>query len=131
MLAQLAKKEDAFLKLVMGEDLYAAYLLTPTAARFVTLLAQLKDSAAKISPYADWTWYFWQRKNQTVSTGSGDKNITDSGMVSSVNVDNVCDVWNTMVDNLYIVWQWLDTNRASYTEWDGLFYFDYINSFGI
>ena len=131
VLALIAKKQPAFLKLVMGDDLYDAYILAPTEARFVSLLAELIDSTNKISPFADYVWTYWMKTRQVISTESGDKKTTGGGMESSFNLEKQCENWNNMVDACEIVYDWMVTNVADYPEWDQGFRSEKINPFDL
>jgi hypothetical protein len=133
----IARFEPVFLKDLLGDDLYDAYIagisVLPTpAARWTALRSQLLDSTNKISPIANFVYYHFQKNQQTQTTQSGDKKTNSPGMENSINSDKVCAAWNEMVKKCADIYDWLEENKATYPEWEGdLYTCDYINIFDI
>lgn len=130
-----ARYEKKFLRAVLGDDLYDAFIAgftgTP-AAKWTALANQLRDATAKTSPIANYVWYKWQQQNQQLSTATGDKTATELNLVRSSNYGKYVNVWNAMCEQLDDFYEWLNDNTATYTEWDGTTWeYDTINQFGI
>lgn len=98
-------KEPKFLSLLLGANLYAAYLaginvVAPAVpdAKWVTLQNKLKtvNGSAKQSPIANYIYYWWQRANETASTGTGEKVLaSDNAKDASARV-KAGRAWNEM-----------------------------------
>ena len=130
-----ARYEKKFLRNVLGDDLYDAFIAgftgTP-AAKWTALADKLRDVTAKTSPIANYVWYKWQEQSQQLSTATGDKSATELNLIRSSNYRKYVNVWNAMCDQLDDFYEWLNDNAATYTEWDGTTWaYDTINQFGI
>lgn len=128
--------EPKYLKRLLGDDLYDAFKtgmsVTTPDARWTNLAAQIYDTTAKESPIANLVWYKWLSDHQTVTTASGMKKATASDAASVNNVQMITDIYNDAVDSLQDVYDWLETNEATYPEWEhGAFDFRKINIFDI
>ncbi len=123
--------EEEFLRLLWGDDLYDAYVATPSAARFTALIAKLRDSTNKVSPIANYVYIRYQQDHQQVVTSSGDKETTNAGMTSAVNVQMYSNIINHMVSMAERVYDYMADNSATYPEWQCDFAFQKTYLFGI
>jgi hypothetical protein len=111
--------EPEFLKKLLGDDLYDAYVLAPDEDRFVALIAQLRNATTKISPIANYVYFILQQHSQIVPTDGGDKQTNQSGMSSASNMSRMCAVWNHMIELNEIFSEWMDENYTDYPEYSG------------
>ena len=129
----ITQYEKKFLRRLLGDDLYDAMIAnTAPTPRWVTLKAQLVNSTDKISPIANYVWYYYQKQNQVVITQSGDKKTSEANMSALINGGKYMEVWNQMVSDAEDFYDWLEDNAATYPEWEGdAFDFETINGFDI
>lgn len=118
--------EPLYLKYLMGDDLYAAYLLTPTAARFTALKDKLLNATTLKSPIANYVYFYFYRDTKVYATGSGE----GGGAVVGGNSRRVSDVWNDGVKMSYDVHEWIMDNISTYPEYSG-FQMETINQFDL
>lgn len=128
--------EPKYLKRLMGDDLYDAFVAgiaeTTPETRWTDLQSQIRDTSNKLSPIADYVWYYYQQEHQQTATQSGDKQTDQPGLVARVNSDRLCNVWNNMVEKSLEVYEWIEDNQADYPEWEyDSFDFQDINSFDL
>jgi len=127
--------EPELMYIVFGKPLYDAMITglaqTNPLAKWTTLRDKLIDSTTLRSPIANYVYFKIWQQTQKISTKSGDKVVSDIGLVASPDMNKAVAINNTMVDLLSTFEQWFDDNTAAYTEWDGTLYhwstFDYIN----
>ncbi len=133
--AYIKRYEKKALISILGEDLYNAFqagLVGTVAARWVALKAQLVDTTAKTSPLANYVWYKWQQTHQQTTTAQGDRQTNTENMGAHQNDALYVHVWNELVEFLPDFYEWLDTNVATYPEYNGEQWdIDEINTFGI
>jgi hypothetical protein len=127
--------EPDFIKKLLGDDLYADYVATPTDAKWNAFKALLYNATTKISPIANYVWYIYQEQNQVMMTGGGDKKSGDATMTPEVNVAKMIGVWDSMRKMVADIVDYFDANTATFPLWDGgasaEFYFDMVNNFDI
>lgn len=132
----IAEYQQQYLRRLLGDDLYEAFetglaSVTP-AARWVTLRSQLIDSTNKRSPIAQYVYFCYQNSKHTVVTGSGDKTIGEGNLQPQYPSWKMTQVFNNCVRASEKIYDWIETNKASYPEWEeNCFDFDRINSLGI
>jgi len=130
--------EPEICEMLMGKVLYDALItglaVTPTPdTRWTALAAELRDSTAKTSPVASYIWFKLWERNGFANTRFGD--IVRGDTIEPNNA-KACDIWNAAVKQYIVFQDWLQTNIATYPEYDGVnvYYFssdDNINVFGI
>jgi hypothetical protein len=90
----------------------------------------------KGSPLAGFVWVAYMKDTAIQVTGSGFK-ISDSenAVHASDGAAKIAEVHNQSVRDLYILWDFLEKNKDTYTQYDtaqiNRKYFRYINQFGI
>lgn len=132
----IAVVEKKILKRLLGDDLYAAFIVglatTPIAARWTALKAQIVDTTALTSPLTAFVWHMWLTDHQVQNMANGQVKFSASDAVPMANAQMICDVYNTAVDELSDIYDWIETNAATYPEWEQeAFDFSYINPFDI
>lgn len=132
----IARYEPIFLKAVLGDSLYSAfvagYATVPRPAKWTALYNALIDSTNKISPIANYCWYCWQEQHQIIGTASADIMIQGANSAVATNIQKYVQVNEDMITRLITFYDWLDTNIADYSEYDGSVYpLESINQFGI
>ncbi len=131
----IEKREPEYLKKALGYDLWKAFTTgiegsgTPDQ-RWVDLLEGKEyeyasvnnkwegfENDAKISPIANYVYYWYVSKkavdNTLVGTATGavDNNTRVNPM------DTLVDAWNSMVDMNRALWEFLYANKDTYPEW--------------
>jgi hypothetical protein len=116
VLNTIATRELQFLKELLGKDLRDAFLAglndDPIEQKWIDLRDKIYDSANKISPVANYVYYFYIDPTKMTDVGiaiaKSDNLINVSPLIRQV------EVWNDMADlNLEIV-EWLDENSDVY-----------------
>lgn len=114
----IAKYEPKYLKLVMGDTLYAAYLAgieeDPIPAKWTNLqnvirVSSTKDSA--IAGYVYW-WYMRDMASQTVGMGQVKPAAENAIMVS--NIDKMTRAWNEMSEQTMKIAKFIMDNPTDY-----------------
>ena len=91
----IARYGVAFMKRLLG-SLYEDYTENPTSEKWVALNAKLFDTTLKISPIANYVFFFYYNQSTRRNTGAG---VTVQKVENAVTVTNgrLCEVWNEMV----------------------------------
>lgn len=137
--------EDRFLKKLLGEDTYDAFIAGLAVASPEAKWTALRDQIFKEtvisstvtryeSPCARYIFINYYREHLTSSTPLGEvqANADNGTPVSATN--RICSVWNKMVDRIVEIWEWMedDVRSADYPDFARpARTFDKINSFGI
>jgi len=117
----IAKHSETFLRLLLGDDLYEAYKTGMAAGspdpKWTTLNSRIFDTTNKISPVANYIYWFYQRHVATDTTGKGE--TIYSGNEGYRNVGSTVKVklgWNEMVKMSNKVLSFVEDN-ADYPEY--------------
>lgn len=124
---------------VIGQPLYDALIAglaeSSPLTKWVTLQGKLIDAATLRSPIANYVYFKIWQQSQKISTKSGDKVVSESGLIPDPDNQKAVALNNTMVDMLSTFEQWFVENSDDYSEWDGTLYHwtksDYINIYGL
>jgi hypothetical protein len=77
----------------------------------------------KRSFIANYIYYYWLKKHDSISTGIGEKRITPAGTTTASLDQKMRDTWNDMSEWIFELWQYLEDNQDVYS-WDGIGYRD-------
>jgi hypothetical protein len=114
--------EVPFLKLLLGEDFYALYKAGTEAgspeAKWTALENELYQVSGtlKLSPAANYVYWFYMRNQVTETTGTGEKIISTEGSISVSSAQKVKLAWNNMVTRNRNIVAWIKANIADYPE---------------
>ncbi|MEI7792659.1 MAG: hypothetical protein WCI57_04215 [Candidatus Berkelbacteria bacterium] len=128
----IAKYEPKFLKMLLGEDLAAAFLagITVTApavpaAKWTALKNKIfvEDSTNSLylSPAANFVYYHVMRDRITFTTSAGEvqpNNNSKTPVQQTNNRMKMVQAWNQMSEDVLVLWQWLEDNIETYPEFD-------------
>lgn len=120
--ATIAKYEPKFLKLLLGEDLYAEYAAAiagnPTSGIWFDLKSQIySTSPAYESPVANYVyWKFW-KSNATVTVKAGETETKSENAQMVSIAAKMVRAWNEMVDQVDEIREWLDDHSSDYPTW--------------
>lgn len=114
----IGRYEKDFCKELLGDDLgeefYTAITGTTPATKWTDLRNQLRDTTNKVSPIANYVWYYWYRDQVRQRTGLGDGMPQGQNITMDVNRYRVTDNWNEMVRLNNIFNEWIHANLATY-----------------
>lgn len=113
--------EEEMIILLLGQPLYDAYkagmLVGPPEAKWTALDLKLYQTAPiKVSPCANYVYWFYQRSLVTRTTGSGEKLLKSENSTNVGNAPKVKLMWNKMVKLNKSIINWL-VNSGNYTEY--------------
>ena len=114
----IQKYEAKYLRMVMGETIYADYLAgieeDPIPAKWTDLQNVIRVASTKDSPIAGYVywWYMRDQASQTVGMGQVKPLAENAIMVS--NIDKMTRAWNEMVDQTKVVAKFLFDNQDTY-----------------
>jgi len=106
---------------LMGSVLYnaliAGLVVALPEARWTAMAAELRNSAALTSPLANYTWMqLYQMNNPELPDGVGEI-LTGFNTISP---KQAAKIWNQAVKQFYDFQTWLQTNIATYPEYDAV-----------
>lgn len=104
----IQRYEDEYLCKLLGEKLYNDFLSDgEVSEKWVEFKKRLvkDDSAAKVSPIANYVYFFMVRDNQSFATINGVKKDGDENLVSPR--QKMVDAWNDMVSQNRRLYPWL------------------------
>lgn len=113
------KYEPEFLKELLGETLYNDMIIglavTPTPdPKWTTLRDKIINSTSKVSPIANYVWYWMKRRNVSQATGMGEiKPEGENGTIVSPS-DQITRTWGEMVDLNFEFYNWVLTQIDVY-----------------
>jgi hypothetical protein len=108
----IEKYEPKFIKDLLGNDLYIAYLSDPEAERFVNLIPYLRPAIV------DYVFYYYIEDNGgNMLFGSGVGNSKKQNAVTSSPWPLMVKAWNEMVDYNKETNKFLDDNKTDYPEY--------------
>lgn len=113
------KYEPEFLKQLLGVSLYDDMLVglavTPTPdPKWTTLRDKIINSQAKVSPIANYVWYWMKRREVSQATGMGEvKPESENGTIVSP-AGQMTRAWNEMVDLDFEFYNWFVTQLDVY-----------------
>lgn len=105
------KYEVFFLRALLGDDLYNAYVATPAAARFAALIPYIKPSEV------DFVYWFWMEDQQIQTLGVGTGQTKKQNATTSTPYPKMVRSWNEMVYYNKETHKFLDKNAATYPEY--------------
>jgi len=123
--------EKKYLREMLGDTLYDLFVAGPAVERFVTMMAQLRDTDNKISPIANYVYVRYMQDTQKVTTSSGDKETQSPGMINQVNSQKYSSIINDMITMSEDLYDWISDNASDYPEWECAFKFERSYLFGI
>lgn len=95
-------EEPAFLKKVLGEELFEAFMSgleeDPIPAEWIDLRDILVDSVTKVSPVANYVYVKLLEDSVTKTTGIGELLPTGENGLKASPVQKIVQAWNKMVD---------------------------------
>lgn len=106
--------EAELLEMILGEEAYAEYVSTKADEKWNTFKEKLANSTTKISPIANYVFYYFRKDNAVKTADTSDyvrKYGNDASMVG-IEENNVV-VWNKMCKLLYKFFIWLEDNETS------------------
>jgi len=95
----ITRYQKDFMYKLLGKTLADEYLLDASPAKWVALDALLFDTTLKVSPVANYVFYYYQQSTWQKNAGVGSVIQTAENSVID-NVGRMCDVWNQMTDLL-------------------------------
>lgn len=113
------KYEVAFLTSLLGATLYEEMLVglavMPTPdAKWTTLRDKLLNNTTKVSPIANYVWYWIKRRAVSQATGMGEvKPEGENGVIVSP-VMQMTRAWNEMVELNISFYEWFNTQLDVY-----------------
>lgn len=118
----IAKHADEVIELLLGKPLFDAYVAgmtgsLPYDAKWVTLDGKLYDSTNKISPAANYVYFFYQRNLATETTGTGEKILKAENAISVSNAPKAKLMWNDMVKQNQKLIEFVKANPNDYPEY--------------
>lgn len=128
----IALYEPEYLKGVLGQSLYAAYLATPTAQRFLDILngktytyndteyiwQGLVNTMMKISPIANYVFFYYVRDNATSMTTVGNTSNTTENSTRVSPTDKLVFAWQGMAEVNISLYHFLSRNADTYPEFN-------------
>lgn len=120
----IRKYEPELLKTILGLDLYTAFAegikanpvdqkWTDIKNRLITVDNTTNDIVFKQSLIANYVYYWWQRSNGSLTTGTGEVQGNDVSPAYKM-----CRAWNEFVDWLRETVSFLNDNKDTYPDWD-------------
>jgi hypothetical protein len=124
----IGKHENEFLYLILGEMFAKEFLAgiaghlpaaipAPWKALYDKLFTTQTDGTTTFyySVVANYVFNFYLRSLLSMTTTSGEGKAKIDGMENVSNWDKIIANWNSMVDQLWVVWDFLHDNAATYT----------------
>jgi hypothetical protein len=149
----IKKRETEFLRLVLGYPLYKAFLAGYSAtAKYQDLLNGkeytdtnglvqkwdgFRQKEAKQSIVANYTYFYWQKDQATLSAGVGEVKPKAKNAVIDSPANKMIRAWNEIQPRVKELFAFIKANREAYPEWDSnseyqvLMKLKPINRFGI
>jgi hypothetical protein len=111
--------EVEFLKLLLGEALYAEYvagvlLAGPNKWTVLRDKIYIADDPLKQSPAANYVYFFFQQNEATNTVGVGESKVKSENAVPVSNAVKSKLVWNKMVDMNLSIKAFIEANMADY-----------------
>lgn len=103
----IARFEPIYLKLLMGEELYAEYVSTITDVKWDELKSKLVDAENKISPIANFVYYFHRKEHKFESGDTGDYMTKKDNTLTVQPEHKMIYAWNNMVDLNLPILKWI------------------------
>ncbi len=136
--AMIAKYEPKFLKLLLGETLYATYAAAiagnPTSGIWFDLNAQIYQTTPFYqSPVANYVYYQFWKTNRTTTLTTGEQKAKSENS-DAVRIDRKMEAaWNEMCELVTTIREYLDEHSTDYEDWmtDEVESFELINQWGI
>lgn len=120
--------EEEFMRLLLGDALYDAYIAGlaadpgPIPAKWTALDNQLYKvvgdvpNQVKLSPAANYVYWFYMRRNTTETTASGEKLVSTENATSIGSAPKVKLAWNEMAKRSQQIQQWITSKLSDYPE---------------
>lgn len=136
----ITKYEAKFLIALLGQTLYDSFQSaiadageSPLTGSWLDLQNKLVDSFNKLSPIANYVYYWYKRNNSTSTTAQGETVQKSENAVNVADYTKMVRAWNEMSDQSDLIWEWLCENVDTYTGFDSTSFqgFGKMNTFGI
>lgn len=119
--AFIDKYEPKFLRLLFGELLYADYVagiaLTGEENEAEKALWTILQSENLKQAIACYVYYYWLRDKETLTTSQGESKPQTENSTQANSIHKQVRAWNEMVENVGIIYNYLDLNYTLYTNW--------------
>lgn len=117
----IATYEAEYLRLVLGETLYNAFIaglkVVPIADKWQNLKSKMIDSTNKISPIAGYVYYHIERDRITSTSSMGQVKPVAENAESAINTDKMSQAYNGSIRAGRIVRNWISENASTYLEY--------------
>jgi hypothetical protein len=119
----ITRKETEYLKYILGIDLYNAFMAgleeDPIAEKWTDLASILCDSINKLSPIANYVYFFYLDPSKMTDVGLATSKVDNMELVNPITKQ--VEIWNEMVDMNTEIVNWLEAKSEIY-EIDGIEY---------
>lgn len=116
----IIKHSVEFMRLLLGDVLYEAFeagMVPSPAAKWTTLNGKIFDSVNKISPVANYVYWYYQRHIATETSGKGEIVVKVEHTVPVSSAVKVKLAWNEMVKMNKKILTFIEANPADYPEY--------------
>lgn len=116
----IAKYEPEYLRLVLGETLYNAFIaglaIVPIPAKWTSLKNKLIDSTNKLSQIAGYVYFFEERDRFTSLAQQGQSKAKSQNAENVINTRPMRTAYNDSIDSGLTLRTWLNDNISTYPE---------------
>lgn len=91
----------------MGEEVYSEYVASIDDSKWAVLKSKLVDSVNKISPIANYVYYFHRKEHKFASGDTGDYMTKKDNTLTVQPEHKMIAAWNNMVELNYEVCKWI------------------------
>ena len=109
----ITKYQPMYLLTLFGSDLYASYIVDPTTARFIALLAQPFLKPALV----DYVYWFYMEDQRVQNLGVGTGETKNENAITVGGWNKIVRAWNEMVVYNFKINDFLKTNASIYPEY--------------
>lgn len=99
--------EPKYLQLLMGEELYSEYVSSISNAKWLPLKQKLLDTTNKISPIANYVYFYHRKEHKFESGDTVDYQTKKDNMVAVQPETKMINAWNDMVELNIVVCKWI------------------------
>lgn len=114
----ITKYEKSYLRKLLGDTLYDVFItdLTASESWAVDLRDQMRDTVNKVSPIANYVFYFWMKDSLTYTTSGGTIEQKSENGTQATAMRKMMDAWNDMVDLNDDLVDYMNDNYSSFPE---------------